>query len=503
MTGIRRSFALASADRYFVVVLNFVTLMVMARLLTPAEFGVAVIGLSVLGLAETIHDFGGNAYIVQVKELTTERVHAVFTLMFVLTMSIAALLYFTAGAIATFYGTPGLQDFLQITSVCFLLGPFVSTVHALMRRDFEFGKLALLNGASVIVNAAVTIALAMNGFSYLSFAWGSLVAGIVYLALCWRWGPQGRIYCFTLAHWREISAYGIYDSLRKLLYYALDAVPLLAFGKTLGADGLGLYQRAFSISRLPEKTLLAGLAPVLLPTLSQHAREGRDLKIGFLSSIEHVTVFFWPSLIVIVVLAKPIVDVLLGHQWLEAIPIVQIIAIAFLFQLPSGIAHSVQLAAGGVRDSFILAVVTVPAAVGIQVFASRYGLEAAAMSLLVTCPLCLLASLIMIRWRVPYTWSELWSVLWRSGVVTLFSALGPAAVALYSGGTQNISIAAGAVGLIAAPAGWLVGLRVAGHPTLPEVARAFDFLLVSVLGTDRERSRGGGGKRWRLPRWLG
>lgn len=480
MTGIRRSFAMASADRYFAVILGFATLLITARLLTPAEFGVAVIGLAVLGLAETLHDFGGSAYIVQVKELTPDKLHAVFTVTFLLTVSVAALLFFMAGPLATFYETPGLKAFMQVASACFLLGPFVSPVHALMRRNFEFGKLAILSAASIVVNTTVTITLATLGYSYMSFAWGSLIGGIVYLALCWRFGPQQPIYRMNFSEGHDVWAYGVYDSLKKLLYYALDAVPLLAFGKTLGADGLGLYQRAFSVSRLPEKTMLAGLTPVLLPAFSQQAREGRDLKNGLLRSIEHTTVFFWPALVFIAILAEPIVEILLGHQWVAVVPIVQIISVAFLLQLPTSIVSSAQIAVGAVRDSFVLALVTVPVAIAIQVFASLYGLEMAAASLFVTGPFCLLISFVMVRARIPFRWEELWASLWRSGIVTLMSAVGPAAVAIACSGTHNVSIAAGAIGLITAPIGWFAGLYFTRHPMLEEIRRAYAYVLARL-----------------------
>lgn len=482
MNQIRRSFALASADRYFAVIVNFMTLLFTARLLAPGEFGVAVIGLSVLVLAETLHDFGGSAYVVQVDHLTPRRVHAVFTLTFILTFSIALCLFLSAGLIARFYNTPGLQGFLQIASICFLLGAFVTPVLALMRRNFEFGKLAVFNAASTVTNAIVTIVLALLDFSYMSFAWGSLLGALVYLSLCWGWGPQEPIYRFTTEGWRDLSEYGVYDSLKKLLHYAMDAVPMLAFGKILGADGVGLFQRAMSISRLPEKTLLAGLTSVLLPTLSAHARGGGDQKTGLLTSIEYVTALFWPALVVIAILAGPIVDILLGHQWTSTVPLIQIIAIAFLFQLPSSIANSVQIAAGAIRDSFTLALVTIPPAIALQIYAATHGLEMAAASLFVICPFTLMSSLVMIRWRVSFTWSELGAVMKSSAMVTLVTALGPTAVALYYGGTRDIPVGAGLLGMLTTPFGWILGLRIARHPMLHEVIRFINFLLVRILG---------------------
>jgi O-antigen/teichoic acid export membrane protein len=492
---------LSSADRYFSVLLNLVTLLVTARLLTPAEFGIAVIGLSVLGIADIIRDFGGVAYLVQVDTVTPQRVQTVFTVTFLLTLPFIGLVLFLAKPIADFYGSPGLQLFLQIASLCFLLGPFIAPANALLRREFAFGKLAVMNGASVVLNATVTIVLAMLGFSYMCFVWGGLASGLLYFVACLIWGPKIKIYRFALDEWRHVTAFGVYDSAKNMLHYAYETAPYLAFGKTLGPDGLGLFQRALSISRLPEKTLLAGLAPVILPALSQLAREGRDLKAGFLSSIEHVTALLWPTLLVIAILAKPLVVLLLGKQWLEAVPIVQIIAIASLFWLPSSIANAVQVAAGGVRDTFILALVAIPIAVAIQIFASTFGLTAAALSLFIAIPFFLIATFIAVRWRVPFTWRELGSAVKRSAVLALVSAVGPAIVAISSGGTHEISIAGGILGFVLAAIGWFTGLRIARHPMFDEVARAVDFafaFLTSALGS--KAAVGDERRRW-LP-WV-
>jgi O-antigen/teichoic acid export membrane protein len=286
----------------------------------------------------------------------------------------------------------------------------------------------------------------------------------------------------SVSGWREIAEYGVYDSLRRLLYFAWDSLPLLAFGKTLGAGGLGLYQRALTIAKLPEKTVLTGLAPVLLPAYAQQAREGGNLTTALLRSIEYVTAIFWPAMILIAILAKPIVDVLLGSQWIAAVPIIQLIAVALLLQLPASIANSIQIAAGGVRDSFILALIIVPITIVIQVYASTYGLTAAAASLFITCPLGLIASLVVLRWRIPFTRQELLGAVRSSAIVAFFTALAPAIIAILSGGTQKISIMGAAIALVLAGIGWLVGLRIARHPLLDEIGRVRDALVTRLSG---------------------
>jgi hypothetical protein len=106
----------------------------------------------------------------------------------------------------------------------------------------------------------------------------------------------------------------------------------------------------------------------------------------------------------------------------------------------------------------------------------------AAASLFVICPFSLIVSLVMIRWRVPFAWGELGAVMKRSAIVTLITVLGPTAVALYYGGTHDIPVGAGLLGMLTTPFGWILGLRVAKHPLLHEVIRFINFVLVRVFG---------------------
>ncbi len=480
MAGLRRSIALASADRYLIVLLNFATLLITARLLTPAEFGIAVLGLAALGAVNIVRDFGGTAYIVQVDNPTPERVQTVFTVTSILTLPFVVLMYLGADWIAEFYGEPGLVGFLQLTIICFLFGPFIAPIYALLRREMAFDRIMLMSAICAVVNTVATIALVLLGFSYMSFAWAGLASAATYLVLCNVWGPKFKVYRFSLSEWRQVMSYGAYESSKSMLYYLWDVLPLLAFGKTLGAAGVGLYQRAVSISRLPEKTILAGLAPVLLPALSRHAREGRDLKIGYLKSLEHLSAVLWPIFLFVILFAHPIVLLLLGHQWLETVPLVQIIAVAMLFWLPPSLPDSTLIAAGAIRQNFLLALTTIPVAVAIQIYMSQYGLRAATLSLLFTIPMWALASLYVVRKVVPFTFGELWEALRRSAIVALMSCVGPAAVAIWVGGGDHITLFAGVLGGATALGGWLAGLWLTGHSLLGEVRHVTDFLTNTV-----------------------
>ena len=170
MSSIRRAFFFASAERYIVIAINFALVPIIARLMGPAEFGISVLGMAALAIAEVIRDFGGGAYIIQEKHLTIERIRTAFTITLAWTLVLAVTLFAAAEPLARFYEVPGLKLYLQIVAISYLIGPFVAPLFALMQREMAFDKIAIITIFSTLTNAAFTITLARLGYSYLSFA---------------------------------------------------------------------------------------------------------------------------------------------------------------------------------------------------------------------------------------------------------------------------------------------------------------------------------------------
>jgi O-antigen/teichoic acid export membrane protein len=471
MSTIRRGILLASADRYFAVLARVATLIVTARLLTPAEIGIAVLGSSVLGMANLIRDFGGTTYLIQVDEPSPKRVQTVFTINLLLTLPLAVLCLLLARPLASFYGSEGLAAFLSITSVGLILGPFGAPVHALLRRQLAFKAVTIINLATTATSTIGTIVLAYLGVGCMSFAWAGLASSALYIVLCHQWQPSYPIYRIAFHDWRNVMTYGLYDTARCVLIYLMDNLPLMVFGKTLGTHTLGIFQRATSISNLPFTTLLAGVGPVILPVLSHQAREGKALAQYYLRGITYLTALLWPAVLSIVLLAHPIVILLLGPQWQPAVPLAQIMAASYLFWFPASLTQPVLIASGYMRDTLVLSAITVPVVVIIQSVASLYGVTAVAWSSFVTVPFFILCSVHAVRRRIPFAWSELLDALRPSVIVAVFSAAAPTLVVATAGGFDRVSIVGGAIGLAGAAAGWLVGLKVVHHPMLREVER--------------------------------
>jgi O-antigen/teichoic acid export membrane protein len=229
-----------------------------------------------------------------------------------------------------------------------------------------------------------------------------------------------------------------------------------------------------TVSRLPERTVLAGFTPVLQPAFSKHAREGKDLSQGFLLGVEHVTVLLWPALLGIILLAHPLVMILLGSQWTATVPIVQIIAMSFLVWFPMNLPRPALVAVGAVRETALIAVLTVPVVVGVQIAASFHGLQAVAWSFVIANIYSVAVSMYFVRRHITLPWSQILRSLRKSALVTMISALPLLLMVVWAGGTELVSIPQGITAAVISAAWWFWAIHWLSHPIKDEIARALD-----------------------------
>jgi O-antigen/teichoic acid export membrane protein len=480
MSSIRRALFFASAERYIVILINLAMVPVIARLMGPAEFGISVLGMAALAIAEVIRDFGGTAYIIQERELTIERVRTAFTLTLAWTIALAALLISVSGPLARFYNVAGLEVYLDVVAISYVFGPFVAPLFALMRREMAFDKIAIITVTSTVVYAAAMIAFVELGFSYMSFAWANIISGSTGMLLGFYFRPDFSIFRLSLKNWRKLANFASYQTAAYALVSLWEYIPYLIFGRLLDVAAVGLYQRATTLCLLPKKAILGGLASIALPAFSASVRDGMDLKTSYLRAVTFITGVQWPCLALLALLARPIIAVLLGEQWQEAAPLVSIIAAALMFNFSVNLTFSVLLVAGAVRYVFFLYLIVVPVSALIVAGAAHYGLMAVAWSMFLIVPFEVLTGLHFIRRALAFPLSALFAALMPSAVVTLCSILGPWLVIAAHDWAFDLDPGPAAVAIVLAGAGWLAGLRLTRHPLYAELVRAVKTALARL-----------------------
>lgn len=467
MAGVRRALLFNAGERYAGLAINFATVTVVSRILTPTEIGLSVIGLGIMTVALALREFASPEFLIQRQDVSRPDVRTAFTILLVLQAPIAIVLALLAPWLARFYGEPGLSRYIWVVVGAGLLETLSLPVVAQLRRDMAFGVLAGLNTAVAIAGAVTTIALAALGFGFMSFAWAWLGAAATTSVLALRFRPQWWMFVPSLASWRSALGFGGCNGAVAAMGRLYESLPQLVLGRILPAEVVAYYNRASLVVALPDRFVLSGVFAVAFPAFAAAVRQGSDVKRAYLLALSHITVFHWPGLLLLAVLAHPVVMLLMGAQWTGIVPLVQIMAVACVFWFPMILTQPVLVSLGAQRDNLMAKLVSVPVCAAVLCAASLHGIEAMALSQFVTIPFQMAVALIAVRRHVAFRWTEIGGAVWRSAVVTAFTLSGPLAVVARHGWEVPLGSAVLA-GLLAA-AGWLAGVRLTRHPVLAEL----------------------------------
>ncbi len=463
---------MAATEQYGRLAIGFASIAIVSRLLTPAEIGVSVIGTGITLIALGLREFATSDFLIQRQQISRDDIRTSFTLAFLLTALITVAMCALAPWFGSMYGEEKLARFVRIAAVGGLIEALSLPIRGLLRREMEFGTLALVNTASAAATAVVTILLALAGFSYMSVAWAMLAAAgtTTVLSFCFR--PDLSILRPAFKSWSSVLTFGGYNGVSFMVNQTYLALPQLVLGHMLPHAAVGLYNRAQMVSDIPDKIVLTSVFSIAFPALAAEIRSGRSLKEPYLRALGHITVLYWPAQVLVALLAYPVVALLLGPQWRTATPLLQVMAVAGLAWFPVVLTSPVLLAVGANRDRVLADLwgrsVSAVALCG----AASFGIMAVAASKLVTLPFQMVLSFCFVRRHIDFRWRELGAALWKSAVVTAGSAAGPVGVVALSGSGFDLSLAAAVLAALLAGAGWLATVLATQHPVLPELRNA-------------------------------
>jgi O-antigen/teichoic acid export membrane protein len=463
---------MAAGEQYVRLAINFASIAMVSRLLTPSEVGVAVIGTGITAIALGLREFATSDFLIQRREVDREDVRTAFTLAFLLTALITAAMFALAPRFAAWYGEEQLARFMRIAAVAGLVEAVALPIRGLLRRDMEFGTLALVNTASAATTAGATILLALAGYSYMSVAWAMLAAACTTTLLSFCFRPDLSILRPAFKSWSSVLRFGGYNGASFVINRTYEALPQLVLGQLLPPSAVGFYNRAQMVSDIPDKIVLASVFSIAFPALAAEIRNGRDLKQPYLLALSYITAFYWPALVLLAILAYPVVALLLGPQWRAATPLLQAMAVGGLAWFPVVLTSPILLAVGANRDRVLADLLGRSVSAVVLCSSAAFGIMAMAASKLVTLPFQMMVAFCFVRRHIRFRWSELRLALWRSVVVTAGSAVGPLGVVALSGSGFDLSLPAAALAALLAVIGWLATLVAVQHPVLVELRQA-------------------------------
>ncbi|HEX8082720.1 MAG TPA: lipopolysaccharide biosynthesis protein [Solirubrobacteraceae bacterium] len=351
----------------------------LARLLTPEDFGLVALALTVMALLEAFADLGvGHALIVETEDAVEDRAETAFVFSIGMGVVLSGIVAALSPVAAAVFDEPRLIAITSVLGLNFLLRSFRSTPEALSRKAMQFRPITLADLADAVVRGALGIALAVAGAGVWALVAGYLVGTLARNVVIWRlvpWRPRLKP---DRAHLRQLLTFGGGLSLVSLLNAFIGTFDDLVVGRVLGTTALGLYVLGF---RLPELLIInmsnvAG--DVLFPAFASVGREA--LARAYLTALRYTLMLGLPLAAALAVLAEPIVLTLFGDQWRETATVMQILTIYALgvtIGIPAGTVYKATGRAGVLLKLAVFRAALLAAGVLLLV---DYGIDAVAAS---------------------------------------------------------------------------------------------------------------------------
>ena len=348
--SLRKNFLISLFERYSTLVINFVSSIIIARILSPEDIGLFSVAAALLTLAHVIRDFGVGNYLIQEKELTSDKVATVLGLSIVISWSIGIVLFLLSPYLASFYEDNRITNVLRLLSINFFIIPFSSAIYPLLRRELEYGKLYNINVISNFSYAVVAISLAYLGHGFMSLAWASVAGVLVTFVIAQYYRPNIAKVMPSLKEWRSIASFSAINSFTNIVSSLSTQAPELIIGKTLGFASTGIYSRANGIVSMFWSGGISGVLPVIHTEFARRNREGEDLIEIYRKGVSYITVIAWPAFLYMALFSESIIVFLFGDKWGAAAPIASVLAIDLMVLALFSMTPHVLLALGKVSD---------------------------------------------------------------------------------------------------------------------------------------------------------
>lgn len=328
------------ADRF----IGVVSTVVLARLLTPADFGLVAMAMSVIGLIELASAFGFEVSLLRTASPTRAQYDTVWTLNVLFGVGCGVAMAIAALPTAHYYGDDRLIKIMLVLAAAWVMGSFGNVGVVDFQRTLNFAKEFQILMAKRLTGFTVTIGLAVLTGSYWALIAGSVTARLTELALSYLWHPYRPR--FSLEASRGIFSFSIWIFVYKIAAFGNVRAADFVLGRARGAAELGVYRLGEEIGHLPGTELIAPLNRALLPGMSQMIEGGRPTRELVLAATGVVAVMLFPACLGISAISDPLVRVMLGAKWLETVPVLQVMALNAVFVALWANQHTMLFAVG-------------------------------------------------------------------------------------------------------------------------------------------------------------
>jgi PST family polysaccharide transporter len=340
-------------SKYSGIVVSLLITAVLARLLSPDDFGVMAVASVIIAFFSLFTDMGISPAIIQHKELAKKELSDLFSFTVLLGIFLATSFFFASELIAGYYQRPILVVICRLLSINLFFASVNIVPNALFYRDKIFRYVAIRGFIIQVAGGGIGVAVALLGGGLYALVVNPILSSILLFVISIRRYPQTFRLTLGLNSLRRIFSYSAYQFLFNMINYFSRNLDTLLIGKYMNMIALGYYDKSYRLMMLPLQNITQVITPVMHPILSDYQNDMKKLSLSHEKIVRLLASIGFPLSVFLFFSSKEITLLFFGDQWLPSVPVFQILSISVGTQMVLSSSGSIYQAAGDTRSLFI------------------------------------------------------------------------------------------------------------------------------------------------------
>ncbi len=321
----------SSLERFSVQGIQFVIMIVMARILSPSDYGLIGMLTVFLAVSQSLIDSGFSQALIRKQDRTEVDNSTVFYFNFVVGLVLYLILFVTAPYIASFYNIPELTSVTRVISLSVFINSLVVVQRALLTSKIDFKTQAKASFIAALFSGTIGITMAYKGFGVWSLVAQQIIDSLINTLLLWFFSKWRPLKIFSWISFQELFSFGSKLLASGLLGTVYNNLYIMVIGKFFSASDLGYYTRAYQFSAFPSSNLTETLQRVTYPALCNLQDDNIRLAAVYRRMLRVFAFIIFPLLIGLAAVAKPLVLLLLTEKWSFTAVLLQVICFSMMW----------------------------------------------------------------------------------------------------------------------------------------------------------------------------
>ncbi len=304
---------------------------IIARILSPEDYGIIGMLTIFIAVAQTFLDSGFANALIQKKNRTEIDYSTVFYFNIAISLLLYGLFFVSSPYIADFYNMPILKDVMRVFSLSLIVNGLSIVQTARLSIELNFRLQSLGTIFSIIVSGIVGIAMAYGGYGAWALVFQVLSAALVRTLVLWIFSQWRPIWAFSVESFKRLFSFGsklLCSSMINTLYQNMYT---LVIGKFFNAADVGFFSRGDHFARLPADTMTQTVVKVNFPILSEYQDDNEKLVQAYKKLLRVPMFLLYPILAIMIAVASPLIEFVLGEKWLPCVPILQVLCLGYMW----------------------------------------------------------------------------------------------------------------------------------------------------------------------------